>query len=80
MSRGSSISRHESDRSQFGAIVADRGAPQRHIWRANNISATADRCGTFEVTRRSKGSSERTGNEVVAERLLPGQRCLDTGA
>src|ERR1700747_2572604 len=35
------------------AIVRDRGAPQKHVWRANIILATADGCGTAEIMRRS---------------------------
>ena len=41
------------DRRRLEAIVADRGAPQKHVWRANIILATADGCGTTEVMRRS---------------------------
>jgi transposase len=42
-----------ADRRQLEAIVADRGAPQKHVWRANIILATADGCGTAEIMRRS---------------------------
>ena len=35
-----------ADRRRLEAIVADRGAPQKHVWRANIILATADGCGT----------------------------------
>ena len=35
------------------AIVSDRNAPQKHVWRAKIILATADGCGTFEIMRRS---------------------------
>src|SRR3990172_5563763 len=41
------------DRRRLEAIVADRSAPQKHVWRANIILATADGCGTFEIMRRS---------------------------
>src|SRR5437763_12239316 len=41
------------ERRRLEAIVADRGAPQKHVWRANIILATADGCGTTEVMRRS---------------------------
>jgi len=41
------------DRRRLEAIVADRGAPQKHVWRANIILATADGCGTTEIMRRS---------------------------
>jgi Homeodomain-like domain len=34
-------------------IVSDRSAPQKHVWRAQIILATADGCGTIEIMRRS---------------------------
>src|SRR6202051_570288 len=42
-----------ADRHRLEAIVSDRGAPQKHVWRANIILATADGCGTTEIMRRS---------------------------
>src|SRR4030081_1521978 len=41
------------DRRRLEAIVADRGAPQKHVWRAHIVLATADGCGTAEIMRRS---------------------------
>jgi len=41
------------DRRQLEAIVGDRNAPQKHVWRAKIILATADGCGTTEIIRRS---------------------------
>lgn len=41
------------DRRRLEEIVADRSAPQKHVWRANIILATADGCGTTEIMRRS---------------------------
>src|SRR5258707_14013821 len=41
------------DRRRLEAIVADRSAPQKYVWRANIILATADGCGTTEIMRRS---------------------------
>ena len=35
------------------AIVADRSAPQKHVWRAHIILPTAEGCGTAEIMRRS---------------------------
>jgi hypothetical protein len=32
------------DRRRLEAIIADRGAPQKHVWRAQIILATADGC------------------------------------
>src|SRR5438105_8358971 len=42
-----------ADRRRLEAIISDRSAPQKHVWRANIILATADGCGTTEVMRRS---------------------------
>ena len=41
------------DRRRLEAIVADRCAPQKHVWRAQIILATADGCGTAEIMRQS---------------------------
>src|SRR3978361_1610644 len=40
-------------RHRLEAIVSDRSAPQKHVWRANIILATAEGCGTAEIMRRS---------------------------
>jgi hypothetical protein len=42
-----------ADRRRLEAIVADRCAPQKHVWRAQIILATVDGCGTAEIIRRS---------------------------
>ncbi|HEX2594316.1 MAG TPA: IS630 family transposase [Rhizomicrobium sp.] len=42
-----------ADRHRLEAIVLDRSAPQKHVWRANIILATAEGCGTAESMRRS---------------------------
>ena len=42
-----------ADRRRLDAIVSDRCAPQKHVWRANIILATADGFGTAEIMRRS---------------------------
>ena len=41
------------DRRRLEAIVGDRSAPQKHVWRANIILATANGFGTAEIMRRS---------------------------
>jgi hypothetical protein len=41
------------DRRRLEAIVLDRGAPQKYVWRANIILATADACGTAKIMQRS---------------------------
>src|SRR5262245_51116373 len=42
-----------ADRRRLEVIVSDRSAPQKHVWRAQIILATADGCGTAEIMRRS---------------------------
>jgi len=41
-----------ADRHRLEAIISDRSAPQKHVWRDNIILATADGC-TAEIMRRS---------------------------
>src|SRR5436853_7940769 len=53
MRAGMLVTVARGDRGRLEAIVADRSAPQKHVWRANIILATADGCGTTEVMRRS---------------------------
>jgi hypothetical protein len=42
-----------ADRRQLEAIGSDRSAPQKQVWRAAIILATAEGCGTAEIMRRS---------------------------
>src|ERR1700678_4262572 len=53
MRAGISVKVTRGDRLRLEAIVADRGAPQKHVWRANIILATADGDGTAQIMRRS---------------------------
>jgi transposase len=41
------------DRKRLEAVLADRNSPQKHVWRARIILATAEGCGTTEVMRRA---------------------------
>ena len=41
------------DRTRLAAIMADRNSPQKHVWRAHIILATADGAGTNEIMRRT---------------------------
>src|SRR5258708_33615615 len=50
-----------ADRHRLEAIVSDRRAPQKHVWRANIILATAEGCGTAEIMRRSGKSKPVVG-------------------
>src|SRR5439155_23379418 len=42
-----------ADRHRLEAIISDRSTPQKHVWRANVILATADGYGTAEIMRQS---------------------------
>ena len=42
-----------TDRIQLDAIVANRNAPQKHVWRAQIVLLTADGCGMAEIMRRT---------------------------
>jgi len=53
MRAGIVVNVSSADRRRLEAVVADRSAPQKHVWRANIILATADGCGTAEIMRRS---------------------------
>jgi transposase len=51
MRTGIKVDVSATDRSQLDAIVADRNAPQKHVWRAQIVLLTADGCGTAEIMR-----------------------------
>src|SRR5215217_8206027 len=53
MREGISIEVSAADRDRLERIVADRNSPQKHVWRARVILATAQGCGTAEIMRRT---------------------------
>src|ERR1700745_259442 len=53
MRAGICVNVPRADRRRLEVIVSDRSAPQKHVWRAQIILATADGCGTIEIMRRS---------------------------
>ncbi len=40
-----------ADRDRLEGIVADRNSPQKHVWRARIVLATADGLGTTAIMR-----------------------------
>jgi len=44
------------DRRRLQALVEDRNAPQKHVWRAEIVLFTADGLGTIEIMRRTAKS------------------------
>ena len=53
MRAGITVKVKADDRRRLEAIVSDRNATQKRVWRAKIILATADGCGTSEIMRRS---------------------------
>ena len=53
MRTGISINVTPSDRRRLEALVRDRNAPQKHVWRAEIVLLTADGLGTNEIMRRT---------------------------
>ena len=53
MRTGINVTVTAEDRLRLEAIIGDGNAPQKHVWRAKIILATADGCGTSEIMRRS---------------------------
>ena len=53
MSQRTALQVNPSDRVRLEAIVANRSSPQKHVWRAKIVLATADGHGTAEIMRRA---------------------------
>src|SRR5918998_290268 len=53
MREGIEVEVSAADRARLEAVVADRNSPQKHVWRAKIILATAGGLGTNEVMRRT---------------------------
>jgi transposase len=56
MRNGISITVSRSDRRRLQALVADRNASQKHVWRAEIVLFTAGGLGTNEIMRRTAKS------------------------
>jgi transposase len=76
MREGMSIEVSATDRDRLERVVAGRNSPQKHVWRARIILATADGCGTAEIMRRAGVSKpsvwrwQRRFREAGADGLL----------
>ena len=53
MRTGTAIQVSPSDRRRLEAVVGNRNAPQKHVWRAEIVLLTADGAGTSEIMRRT---------------------------
>jgi transposase len=56
MRTGIAIALSASDRRKLEALVRDRNAPQKHVWRALIVLLSADGVGTVEIMRRTEKS------------------------
>jgi hypothetical protein len=53
MRTGISVTLAAEDRRRLEAIVRDRNAPQKHVWRAEIVLLSAAGLGTVEIMRRT---------------------------
>ena len=53
MRTGVSLTVSAADRDRLTALVKDRNAPQKHVWRAEIVLFTAAGAGTMEIMRRT---------------------------
>jgi len=70
MRTGISIAITASDRARLEALVAARGSPQKHVWRARIVLLTADGVGTVAImaaTGKSKTCVWRWQERFMAE-------------
>jgi hypothetical protein len=58
------------------AIVSDRSAPQKHVWRANIILATAEGCGTAEITSPPPSNTRRKASPKTLVPRPPERRMI----
>ena len=75
-----------ADRDRLHAIVANRNSPQKHVWRAAIVLATADGLGTSAVMRRTGKSKtavwrwqERLGTATSTASCVRCTRPADVG-
>src|SRR3954469_18772465 len=59
MRKGITVEVSAADRTRLAAVVADRNSPQKHVWRARIIPATAEGLGTNAIMRRAGVSKPR---------------------
>jgi len=45
-----------AERAELQVLLTNRNTPRKLVWRAEIVLATADGCGTFEITRRANTS------------------------
>ena len=76
MAQGIIVDVTAAERDRLGAIVADRNSPQKHVWRAAIVLATADGLGTVAIIQRtgkSKTAVWRWQERFAAEVRMEGR-------
>src|SRR5215207_2860106 len=53
MREGITVEVSAADRARLEAVAADRGSPQKHVWRARIVLAAAEGLGTNAIVRRA---------------------------
>src|SRR5919205_3849376 len=53
MREGTTVEVSAADRARLEAVAADRNSPQKHVWRARIVLATAEGLGTNAIVRRT---------------------------
>jgi hypothetical protein len=56
MRAGVTLSVSSADLDRLAALVSDRNAPQKHVWRARIVLLTAERVGTSAIMRETSKS------------------------
>ena len=56
MRTGIAVELTAADRARLEAVVADRNSPQKHVWLARIVLATAEGLGTVAIMRRTAKS------------------------
>ena len=65
--------RFAADIRRLKAVVQDRNAPQKHVWRAGIVLLTADGVGTNEIMRRTAKSKTCVKERSWATAMDPGE-------
>ena len=70
MRAGKSLSVSSADIRRLKAVVQDRNAPQKHVWRAGIVLLTADGVGTNEIMRRTAKSKTCVWRSYAGEWVM----------
>ena len=62
--------RFAADIRRLKAVVQDRNAPQKHVWRAGIVLLTADGVGTNEIMRRTAKSKTCVWRSYAGEWVM----------